>query len=205
MNTISKHLIQQADSHYLAADFQKAESSYKDALAANRTEDLESAQIRHQLGIVYTALAQYNLAEEHFTAAQNILEKNLGTSHPLVAMVLRHLAKIHKTKNNAEADKFNARAAEIWHEYLNPAALSNADANDFDTLYGQATEEEIIELLHAGAKQNKDKQSLFGQPFTSTALYELAQLEDARGNYRLNKKYLLKAFLKQKKLVYQQQ
>lgn len=127
--------------------------------------------------------------------AQAIFENKLGVDHPQLAITLRNLADLSRLKGNSEtADRLERRAMEIWHEHLLPAQNKpSTDPGDFEALYGQRSEDELIKLLCFAAHEQPCLQSLYDMTPTATSLYELAILYRIKGRYRASVKLFANA------------
>jgi len=187
----------QAFSYFIQADFIKAEQLYKQILNIPQCEldHLKTARTMYDLGVCYKNLAQYPNAKEQMTNARAIFENKVGVDDPQLAITLRNLADIYEAQDNSEeANKLKNRALEIWQEYLIPLHSQTAiNLKDFDSLYGRKSEDEQIELMLASAKQHTYELLLYSMPFAAAAMYELATLKKAFGNYKSSINLGLKA------------
>ena len=109
--------------------YQKALDIYR--LKDSDSENLDTAEVRNNMGQVYSKQCDYKNAEECYNKALKIRTKILGDNHATVADVTNNLANLFVSQNRFdEAETCYQRALNIYEDVDNGSKLNCAEVLD---------------------------------------------------------------------------
>ena len=79
------------------------ERAYKIDQKVFAQDDLEMANVLHNLGTLYFYKSDYNSSVEVLERALKLREKKLGPNHPQTVLTLQNLANVYQSKGDAAA------------------------------------------------------------------------------------------------------
>jgi tetratricopeptide (TPR) repeat protein len=172
----------QGMSNYETGDYRDAEQLLRAALAEEQESHRRGATL-DGLGQIYTALGEFERAEQHYQEALSVKERALGADHRDLAVTLNNLADLRYILGQMETvESLYRRALEIHRrDQLNLEVVRSL--NGLALVHNDAGEYVLAEELLKRAVHNNERAERRDDPYMGTVLTNLGILYTNLGRF----------------------